>query len=259
METKINLFSEKWCDLVFEDKNKDYGAFTIRKSSSRSHLIAISIASVIFTLAVSAPLLIQALTKTKGLKEDGIILVDKFKIEKLIDVPTQEIVKPLKKMMVFKQMIIKPDEDVKNDDLIMSQDDILKSKDPIGNETDTVDLADLNKKKNDVVEPGLKPFVFVEQMPEFPGGEEEMLKFLSQNIVYPGVAVAAGIEGTVYLKFVVTSTGKVSDISVERGVDGGCSEEAIRVVKTMPDWKPGKQNGQAVPVYFNLPVKFVLR
>jgi protein TonB len=96
-------------------------------------------------------------------------------------------------------------------------------------------------------------------MPDFPGGEEELMKFLKSNIVYPQMAKESGIQGTVYVTFVVTKDGKVKDSQVLRGIGGGCDEEALRVVKIMPDWKAGKQNGQAVPVQFNLPIKFILQ
>jgi protein TonB len=96
-------------------------------------------------------------------------------------------------------------------------------------------------------------------MPEFQGGEEELMKFLKNNISYPQMAKESGIQGTVYVTFVVTSAGKVISASVLRGIGGGCDEEALRVVKMMPEWKSGKQNGQAVPVQFNLPIKFILQ
>jgi protein TonB len=96
-------------------------------------------------------------------------------------------------------------------------------------------------------------------MPDYPGGQEELYKYLQKNIRYPEMARSNGIQGTVYVQFVVNKYGKIKDAKVLRGIGGGCDEEAIRVVMGMPDWKPGKQNGLAVPVYFNLPVKFTLQ
>ena len=101
-------------------------------------------------------------------------------------------------------------------------------------------------------------FTIVEEMPSFPGGEGELAKFLGANIVYPQIAKESGIQGTVYVSFVVDSKGKVTDVRVLRGIGGGCDEEALRVVRMMPSWRPGKQNGQSVRVQFNMPIRFTL-
>ncbi|MDD3737884.1 MAG: energy transducer TonB [Lentimicrobiaceae bacterium] len=101
-------------------------------------------------------------------------------------------------------------------------------------------------------------FLVVEEDPEFVGGDVARMKFLSENIVYPQMARESGIQGTVYLTFVIERDGSVTDIQVLRGIGGGCDEEAIRVVKNMPKWKPGKQRGKPVRVQFRLPIKFVL-
>ncbi len=102
-------------------------------------------------------------------------------------------------------------------------------------------------------------FVRVEQMPQFPGGEKALLEFIQQNIVYPQEARDAGLEGMVVIQFNVNEDGRLSDAEIARGVGMGCSEEALRVVKSMPDWIPGKQNGKNVKVKFTLPVRFKLK
>lgn len=102
------------------------------------------------------------------------------------------------------------------------------------------------------------PFVIVERMPEFPGGEAALLKYLALNIKYPTQAREAGISGTVYITFIIEKDGSVSSVKVLRGVAGGCSEEAVRVVGSMPVWKPGNQAGKPVRVMLNLPVVFRL-
>jgi periplasmic protein TonB len=101
-------------------------------------------------------------------------------------------------------------------------------------------------------------FTIVEEMPSFPGGEEALFAYLQKEVKYPPMAKDAGISGVVYLQFVVGPDGKIKDVKVLRGVKG-LDEEAIRVVEKMPTWKPGKQRGKAVPVYFNLPIRFTLR
>jgi protein TonB len=102
-------------------------------------------------------------------------------------------------------------------------------------------------------------FTIVEEMPSFPGGEAELFKYLGKNIKYPQMATDAGISGVVYVTFVVDKDGKIRDVKVLRGIGGGCDEEAVRVVKSMPSWKPGKQRGKAVTVQYNLPIRFTLR
>ena len=95
-------------------------------------------------------------------------------------------------------------------------------------------------------------------MPTFPGGEAELMKFMSENLKYPVIAQENGIQGRVILRFVVSKTGAIENIQVVRSVDPTCDKEAIRMVKSMPRWIPGKQNGNNVPVYFTLPVLFKL-
>ena len=102
-------------------------------------------------------------------------------------------------------------------------------------------------------------FQVVENQPEFPGGMSELYVFLQKNVKYPPIAKESGIQGRVFVNFVVERNGSISNVKVLRGIGGGCDEEAIRVVKSMPKWKPGKQRGKAVRVSFNLPIKFTLQ
>lgn len=102
-------------------------------------------------------------------------------------------------------------------------------------------------------------FTIVEEMPSFPGGDAALMKYLGSNIKYPAIAKDAGIQGTVFVTFVVDEKGDVKDVKVLRSLGGGTDEEAIRVVKNMPKWTPGKQRGKAVKVQYNLPIRFTLR
>ncbi|MFZ4401250.1 MAG: energy transducer TonB [Bacteroidales bacterium] len=112
-------------------------------------------------------------------------------------------------------------------------------------------IAQDNENKADV-------FTIVEKAPEFPGGDKARVKFLIKNLVYPKTARETGIEGTVFISFVVETDGSISHSKVIRGIGGGCDEEAIRVIKLMPKWEPGKQSGKNVRVQFNMPFKFTL-
>ncbi len=108
---------------------------------------------------------------------------------------------------------------------------------------------------------GDEPEIFqvVEDQPEFPGGEQALFNYLSKSIKYPPMAKDAGVQGIVYVTFVVEPDGNITNVKVLRGIGAGCDDEALRVVKAMPKWKPGKQRGKSVRVQFNLPIRFTLR
>ena len=102
-------------------------------------------------------------------------------------------------------------------------------------------------------------FQIVEEMPSFPGGEGELLKYVATHIKYPQIARETGIQGRVFVGFVVEPDGSVSNVKILRGIGGGCDEEAVRVIKSLPKWKPGKQRGKAVRVSYQIPVFFKLQ
>jgi len=113
-------------------------------------------------------------------------------------------------------------------------------------------------KKAEMEEDSRSVFTIVEHMPEFPGGESERIKFLAENIVYPVQASENGIQGSVFVSFIVKKDGHVSDIRIIKGIGGGCDEEALRVIKLMPPWRPGSQRGKNVDVQYTMPVSFKL-
>lgn len=102
-------------------------------------------------------------------------------------------------------------------------------------------------------------FVFVEEMPQFPGGQDALFKFIAQNLKYPKDAVEMDIQGKVYVRFIVEADGRVTNVNVVRGIHSSLDNEAVRVVNSMPEWKPGKQNGKDVRVQFTLPINFSLK
>jgi len=102
-------------------------------------------------------------------------------------------------------------------------------------------------------------FTVVEDMPQFPGGEAALFKYLGENMKYPAMAKDAGVSGVVFVTFVVGKSGQVSNVEILRGIGAGCDEEAIRVVQNMPKWSPGKQRGKEVTVQYNLPIRFTLK
>ena len=125
------------------------------------------------------------------------------------------------------------------------------------------EVKDTCQKENDtsiiIVKENNVIYVAAEMMPEFPGGQAELMKYLSSNIRYPSIAMEENIQGRVIASFVVEIDGKISNIEIVRGLGGGCDEEVIRIIKNMPKWKPGKNRGETVRVKFALPVKFSLQ
>ena len=148
--------------------------------------------------------------------------------------------------------------------IIMEQDELSKSNISVDADARELDYKDKSSTKgivNKDAEEEIyeKPFTVVEQMPEFTGGESKMMQFLHENIKYPQLARESGIAGSVYVTFVIGKNGAISDVKLLRGIGGGCDEEALRIIRLMPRWVPGKQNGKFVPVQFNLPIKFTLQ
>jgi len=123
--------------------------------------------------------------------------------------------------------------------------------------TEVEDFIPIVEEEEEV--PEMEIFQVVESPPQYPGGDAARMKFLQENIKYPQMARESGIQGTVYVTFVVEPDGSVSDVRVLRGIGGGCDEEAVRVIKMMPKWIPGKQRGKPVRVQFNMPIKFTLQ
>lgn len=268
MAKDIDLTSNGWIDLVFRDKNKAYGAYVLRKTSSKRHIISFIILAIIAILVFTIPMLIRTLTPKSKVTSTEVNQLSKVQLDipeentiKKVDVPPPP---KLKSSIKFTPPVIKKDEEVQKEDEIKSQDQLHETKLSISvadvkgsDDADAVDIATLNDNKA-IVEEESKPFTVAEQMPEFPGGTDKLMGFISSNIHYPIVAAETGIQGTVILRFVVGKTGMIENIIVLRSLDISCDNEAIRVVKKMPKWIPGKQNGKAVPVYFTLPVRFRL-
>jgi protein TonB len=162
--------------------------------------------------------------------------------------------------------VITADENVSEEEEIKTQDEMTQTSINISiadvQGVDTEDAQDIADFQEVIAEPEPeeeKPFEAVEQMPQFPGGDAALMKYISSNLNYPPVAAENGIQGRVILRFVVSKTGEIGNIQVLRSPDPSLEKEAIRVVKSMPQWVPGKQNGVSVPVYFTLPVTFRLQ
>ena len=243
----------------------------MRKLSGRRHLLAIVIVFALVGFALVLPTIIKSVMPKKKEQVTEVTSLADIMLEqtKPKDEEMKEIVPPpppLKSSIKFTAPVIKKDEEVSEEEEMKTQDELLQtdvtisSKDIVGTDEDEGILyADLEEIKEIVEESSVeKPFQLVEQMPEFPGGEEAMRAWLFKNIEYPPLATENGIQGRVFLTFVVGPDGKLSKVEVIRGADPSLDNEAIRVVKLMPAWTPGRQDGKAVYVKYNLPIRFQL-
>ena len=273
--SKIDLIDNNWVDLVFEGKNKEYGAYVLRKNTGKRNVW-----SVIIMLAIAAALgaiigvnaIIEANKKEEISAEVELMNITKkeVKVEKKAPVKIEE-AKPVEKVkssVKFVPPVIKKDSEVKPEEELKSQDDLNKTKTAIGsfNVEGNDDKGGEVLKAKEVIaqqEPPkqeeTKIFDVVEQPPSFPGGQAALLSWLSSHVKYPPIAEENGIQGRVIVGFVVERDGSVSQVQVIRGVDPSLDKEAARVVASMPKWTPGRQNGQNVRVKYNVPVNFKLQ
>lgn len=268
MAGKINIFADEWVDMVFKSKNQVYGAFVLRKESPKRHLFALITASILFVLSISSPMLLESIGSKMGKEADekvtefADIKLDAPKpLNQPIDLPPPPPV--LRNSIKFTPPVIKNDNEVNEEEELKTNKEVMEDKSVVSNVTYDKGTDDIEAppatEDNKITEVEPEPFVIVEQMPEFPGGLSELNAFISKNIRFPALAAENGISGKVYLTFVIDKYGKVSKIRVLRGIGGGCDEEAIRVVKMMPTWKPGRQGGVEVPVSYNLPINFKIQ
>lgn len=284
----VDLTSKEWRDLVFADKNKEFGAYQLRKDSDKRHNLA-----VLFTLIGLVIVFIGILAYSKysdyKAEQEAIALqeerekmaaaellqqeeepepepeVEEQKFEQEIPEVPEEV---LATVQVTQIAIVDADK-VKNEVMDMEtqkEDNTARGvvtqegsddADKFKAVTEQVVVKEPDPVKEEKKEEEI--FIAVEQPAEFPGGQTALMKWLSQNIRYPEAAQQNDIQGRVIVKFVVEKDGSIGQASIVKGVDKDLDREALRVVKKMPKWQPGKNNGVAVRSYFNLPVTFKLQ
>ena len=262
-------------DIVFANRNKAYGAYDLRKTYPKTATRALIIGGVIFTLAVLTPSIITALTPEE--KEVSMTEVDLMKLPPPpIDPneppppPPPPVELPKVNTVKFLPPEVKPDEEVPEETPPPAVEELKEAVaaektqegDPNAEEVIAAPEATAAPTKVEVaVEDAPKEeeiFTVVEQQPEFPGGMAALGQYLGKNLRYPAAAQRANISGKVFISFVVNTDGSIQDVSVLKGLGFGTDEEAQRVVKSMPKWRPGKQSGRAVRVKYNLPINFTL-
>jgi protein TonB len=274
---KIDLIDNGWVDLVFEGKNQAYGAYQLRKNTGIRNLKALAVMFAAFLIiagivyakvsienyiasknaAIEADVELQSLAEKKEIKEEK---KDEPEVEKIE-------VERVKSSVAFTVPEIKKDDEVKEDQEMKSQDDLAETNTAIGAFTvegndETAEVKHVEEKiaePEPVKEEETKVFDVVEQMPSFPGGPSALMQYLNSNIKYPVVAEENGVQGRVVCTFVVEKDGSITDVRVVKSVDPSLDKEAVRVVKSMPKWIPGKQNGSAVRVKYTVPVTFRLQ
>jgi len=246
-------------EIVFEKRNKDYGAYFLRKAYNKYVTRALSISVLALLLATIIPFLI--------FKQARSVNVDKNVGAEFanMDVPKEEEAPPpppppppaeIEQKVKFTAPIVTTD--TTEETAMLNQDDLNQQSTNTTPITEDQEIV-VDENQNQVIEQQAPVLTIVELMPAFDGGEEAMYKWLGDNIKYPQVAKETGITGTVIVTFVVEKDGSITNVVLLKGIGGGCDEEALRVVRNMPKWKVGKQNGVPVRVQFNLPIRFTLQ
>lgn len=276
---QVDLLERNWVDMVFEGRNTAYGAYQMRKNTGKRNGKAI-ISMLIFvgcivggSIALTAYQHWQAsrVTMETDVELSQLAQKKEAKVEKKeeqVKIEPEKVVEQVKSSVKFVAPVIKKDDEVRPEDEMKSQDELAETKTAIGTfnvEGNDDANGEVLKAKEVIAQPEppkeeeQKVFDVVEEMPSFPGGQAELMKYLHDNIRYPVVAEENGVQGRVILTFVVERNGSITDIKVVKPVDPSLDKEAIRVVKGMPHWIPGKQNGSSVRVKFTLPVIFRLQ
>lgn len=278
--SQIDLIDNRWSDLMFENRNKEYGAYVLRRQTTARNIKSIITVLILFAIVMvymvaknayddyqakhQAQTQVTELTALQEQKKEAKVerkeIVKQEKIE--------QVVEKVKSSIKFTAPVIKKDDEVRPEDEMKSQDEIMNSKVAVGfaNVIGNDENGEVLKAKEALVTEPVKPkeeenkvFDVVEQMPSFPGGMAALRAYLQKSIKYPPVAEENGIQGRVVCTFVVERDGSVTDVRVAKSVDPSLDKEAVRVVSAMPRWIPGKQNGQSVRVKYTLPVTFRLQ
>src|ERR1035437_1445792 len=245
-------------DIVFEVRNKEYGAFVLRKKYSRNVIISLLSGIVIMATAIITPYFnAKAMENRQEHVERHVEIV----IQNL-DQPNEMVVPPppppppniIQQVKYVPPIVV---DSVKLEDTIR-----LMTVDEVQTKVKNKDVLEIVKEAKEEVQEGEAehmPFLSVQEMPEPVGGESVLYKYIADNTHYPVIAKENGIEGKVFVRFCVTSKGAVDQVSILKGVDPDLDAEAIKVVKTFPLFKPGKQDGKPVPVWFSVSINFQIQ
>jgi len=248
-------------EIVFRHRNRSYGAYQLRRQYKRTVIVALIITLFISSAIITYPLVTAMYAKSEVIIDDERIIsieMDKPPEEKPDHAPPPPPPpETLQEKVKFTAPLVVEDTAVESD---FGKQDLLAEKTNTEVPSEEPEMEFVEEKPQVIEQPKkAEIFTVVEENPTFPGGEAELYKFLGESIKYPEEAKELGIQGRVFVNFVVETDGSVSNTRVLRGIGGGCDEEAIRVIQNMPRWTPGKQRGIPVRVSFNLPIKFTLQ
>jgi periplasmic protein TonB len=256
------VMPQRWEDVVFENRNQAYGAYVLRKGYGKNVFIGLVLTGVIVTIVMFFPAIVEffkgdeVVEKAPPRKLVYTELSAPPPIDKPKPPPPQIQLPKLQKVIKFVPPKVVKEEVVEEIPTIeeIKQNEVAA----VEVEGDAEVVFEEPVAQVVVEEDENKVFMVVEQQPEFEGGYEAMMNFIKKNMRYPASARRMGIDGTVYVSFVVGKDGTINEVKVLRGISADCDKEAVRVVQMMPPWKAGKQNGKPVFVRFNLPIKFKL-
>ena len=247
-------------DIVFEERNREYGAYKLRKKYNRTVIVALLVGILIIGTAVITPYLNAKALENRMKRAERQV---EIKLENL-DQPNEVVAPPPPPPpppadVVQQQKYVPPVvvDSIKPEDNVQ-----LMTADEAQTEVKNAEVVEVAQEvKVEVQEAAVEevPFVVVEEMPMYPGGDAELLKYIAEHTNYPEVAKENNIQGRVIVRFCVTAKGGVSQVSILKGVDAELDAEAIRVVNTLPGFKPGKQGGKPVPVWYMVPITFTLK
>ncbi len=259
---KVNEKAPGFDEIVFEKRNKEYGAYMMRKKYPRTILISMVIGIVILSTAIITPYLNAVRVQVEGnVVEERVVEV----VMENLDTPTEVVAPPPPPPEAPTETVVQakyvppvvvdsvaPEDEAQ----FMTADEI--SEVVIDEAVEDITVVEVETEEITEVEAEPEPFVVVEEMPFYPGGDQALLQYVMSNVVYPEVARENNVQGRVTIRFCVTSTGDIGQVDVLRGVDPDIDAEAIRVIKTIKGFKPGKQGGVPVPVWYMLPINFKL-
>ncbi len=257
---KEKIDAPSFIDIVFTNRNKDYGAYQLRRKYSRTVIFALFIGIIIIGTAVITPYLNAKAAENRTKREELQVEIRMENLDQPTDYvapppppppPPADIVQQQKYVPPVVVDSVKPEEVTQ----LMTADE---AQIEIQNQ-EVVEVVEAVKEEVQEEEAEPEPFVVVEEMPSFPGGDAELLKYIGEHTVYPEVAKENNIQGRVIVRFCVTAKGGVSQVSILKGVDPELDAEAIRVVNTLPAFRPGKQGGIPVPVWYMVPITFTLK
>ncbi len=286
LKNSSNLYGGEWLALVFANRNQNYGAYQLRKQASANTIKALLIAAPLFIAAFVAPSVIAALKGTQDVVDDTSTTVVEIS-NNIHELPPKELPKPAENKVPEQVAPKAATPKVKSvgmtDNIKVIKDDLVTAQPPTSAEIENAVIASTTQagvggKGNAGLERGtggtgegigiggngtggneVQNLATVDVYPEFPGGMDGWAKYIQKNLRYPSMASENGVQGKVFLSFVVEKDGTITDVKVTRGIGYGCDDEAMRVIKKSPRWKAGMQNNLPVRVRYNMPISYMMQ